>query len=99
MLSTRGLRPALGFLALSAMWIGCDEKPPPAAKPSPEPAAAAPAPAAPSATPDPLSGLTVDELGPFLRDRRVDMNAKDADTRLKAEVAKLPVTDKVVSLA
>ena len=53
----------------------------------------------PSVKPDPLAGLTVDELGPFLQDARVDMAAKDADARLKTAIAKLPVKDQVVSLS
>jgi hypothetical protein len=78
--------------------VGCDEKPASQAKPI-EPIATASAPASPPPKkPDPLAGLSVDDLGPFLKDTRIDMSAKDADSRLKEAVGKLPLKGQVVSL-
>jgi biopolymer transport protein ExbD len=99
MLLTRGLR---GLILLSplALFGGCDEKPAPPARPAEPAAAPSTASPPPAATkPDPLAGLTVDELGPFLVDTRVDMTAKDAAAKLKGTIGKLPVKDQVVSLA
>jgi len=63
-------------------------------------ASAAPsATAAPAKPEDPLAGLVVDDLGPFLQSERIDMAAKDAAERLRSVVWKLPVKQKVVPVS
>jgi hypothetical protein len=101
MLLTRALGPVLGVLLLACLLGGCDDKSAPGKKP-PETVAAASVPPvapAPTAKADPLQGLTVDELGPFLQDTRVDRSAKDGDAKLKAVIEKIPVKGQVVPLA
>jgi hypothetical protein len=66
-----------------------------AAVASAEPSATAPKPKPPA---DPLADLSVDELGLLLQNERIDMTAKDAPEKLKAAVAKLPLTQKMVPL-
>lgn len=90
-------RVAIGLVAVSFWGLGCDDKPAvPKAQDTPVPTTTAvPAPKPP---PDPLADLTVDELGPFLQTHRVDMAAKDADDKLKAIIAGLPVKQKVVPI-
>jgi biopolymer transport protein ExbD len=89
-----------GCLTLSALFISalgaCDDKPQAPPKPAPEATSVAPRPLPPP--PDPLAGLALDELGPFFKDERVDLTAKDADAKLKAAIAKLNVQQKSVPL-
>jgi hypothetical protein len=84
-------------MALAGLLTGCDDKPA-VSKTStePSPAAMTAAPAAPKPPPDPLAGLVVDELGLYLQTHRIDMAAKDADAKLKATIAELPIKQKAV---
>jgi hypothetical protein len=88
-----------GFMALAGLVAGCDDKPV-ASKASTEPISAAvpasPAPAKPP--PDPFAGLVVDDLGLYLQTHRIDMAAKDAESKLKAAIAELPVKQKAVPI-
>ncbi|HEX9298204.1 MAG TPA: hypothetical protein VF881_20330 [Polyangiaceae bacterium] len=89
----------VGWLLLTSASAGCDEKAT-VPKPSSESptAKAVPASSAPKA-PDPLAGLTVDELGLYLQTHRIDMAAKDAEEKLRALVAGLPVKQKAVPVS
>ncbi len=91
-------RVAVGWMAFAAFVGGCDDKPAPS-KTTTEPAAtvAAPAPAKPP--PDPLAGLVVDDLGLYLQTHRIDMAAKDAESKLRSIVAELPVKQKAVPVS
>jgi hypothetical protein len=86
----------LGWLAGSLILLACDDRPA-ATKPGEQAPATAAAPAAPS-PPNPLAGLTVDELGLYLQTHRIDMAAKDADDKLRAAVAGLPIKQKTVPI-
>jgi hypothetical protein len=77
---------------------GCDEKPTPSSTAPPEATSVAPTPLPPPPPADPLAGFVVDELGAYFRTERVDLNAKEADAKLKAAIAKLPVQNKTVAL-
>jgi hypothetical protein len=90
--------PALGLILFGVLATGCDDKPVPSKVGEPAPVATPVKSAAPKPPPDPLAGLVVDELGLYLRDRRVDLAAKDADAQLKAAIAVLPVKEKVVPI-
>jgi hypothetical protein len=80
--------------------MGCDDKPAPTkATPEPTSATTSTAAASPKPPPDPLAGLTVDELGLYLQSRRVDMAAKDAESKLRAIVGELPVKQKAVPVS
>ncbi len=90
-------RVAIGLVLVSLWGLGCDDKPAvPKAQDTPAPTTTVAS--APKPPPDPLADLTVDELGPFLQTHRVDMAAKDADDKLKAIIAGLPVKQKVVPI-
>jgi hypothetical protein len=76
----------------------CDDKPPVPPSPPPEATSAAPKPLPPPPPADPLADLAVDELGAFFKGERVDLASKEADTKLKALIAKLAVQNKSVPL-
>src|SRR6185503_6119114 len=86
----------LGWLAGLLISVACDDKPAPT-KPEEQTPATAVTRAVPS-PPNPLAGLTVDELGLYLQTHRIDMAAKDADDKLRAAVAALPVQQKAVPI-
>jgi hypothetical protein len=89
---------AFGLMTLATYVAGCDEKPA-ATNRSAEPVTAtAPAPAPPKPPPDPLAGLVVDELGLYLQTHRVDLGAKDGESKLRSIVAELPVKQKAVPI-
>jgi hypothetical protein len=90
---------AVGLIVLSGLGAGCEDKPAPP-KPSTETAAVtAVASVAPKPPPDPLAGLTVDELGLFLQTHRVDMAAKDAEAKIKDLIGALPIKQKAVPVS
>jgi biopolymer transport protein ExbD len=83
-----------GIAVLAVLLFACENKAsePQAPAVSAEPTVAAKPP------PDPLAGLSVDDLGLLLKNERIDMTAKDAPARLKAAVAKLPVKHNTVPI-
>jgi hypothetical protein len=93
-------RLVVALMAFVGWAIGCDDKPAPT-KTTPEPSSATTSvtSASPKPPPDPLAGLTVDELGLYLQTHRVDMAAKDAEGKLRAIVGELPVKQKAVPVS
>jgi hypothetical protein len=89
-------RVAVVWVAVLGFLIGCDDKPvaskTTALATSPTTVASAPA----KPPPDPLAGLTVDELGLYLQTHRIDMGAKDAESKIRGALAELPVKQKAV---
>src|SRR5205814_1732458 len=45
------------------------------------------------------AGLVVDDLGLYIQAHRIDMGAKDAEDKLKAAIADLPLKQKAVSIS
>src|SRR6185436_10718700 len=74
-------RVAVGLMAWAVLALGCDDKPAAKATPEPTSVTTSVASAPPKPPPDPLAGLTVDELGLYLQTHRIDMGAKDAETK------------------
>ena len=93
------MRVAVGLMAWAVFAIGCDDKPAPKATSEPTSVTTNVASAAPKPPPDPLAGLTVDELGLYLQSHRIDMTAKDTDSKLRATIAELPVKQKAVPIS
>jgi hypothetical protein len=91
-------RVAMGLMALAGLAIGCDDKPA-VSKTTAEPISATTSVAPAKPPPDPLAGLTVDDLGLYLQTHRIDMGAKDAESKLRAAIAELPVKQKAVPIA
>jgi hypothetical protein len=90
---------AFGWLLLAALG-GCEDKPAASKAPSDPPSGGTTAQSPPpKPPPDPLAGLVVDELGLYLQTHRIDMGAKDADSKLKAAIAGLPVKQKAVPIS
>jgi hypothetical protein len=94
----RRARSAIGWLAVSAIALGCDDKPVTTTSQAQAPPTIATQAPVPKPAPNPLAGLVVDELGLYLQTHRIDMAAKDAEDRLKAAVAGLPVKQKAVPI-
>jgi hypothetical protein len=91
-------RLACGLMALAACAAGCEDKPAASNRPAEPATATAVVSAAPKPPPDPLAGLVVDDLGLYLQTHRIDMAAKDAESKLRAIVAELPVKQKAVPI-
>src|SRR5437763_16835144 len=91
-------RRVAGWVLVAAIVVGCDDKPAPAKTTEPALAVTTQVSAAPKPPPDPLEGLVVDDLGLYLQTHRIDMTAKDAETKLRTIVAELPVKQKTVPI-
>src|SRR5258708_2466114 len=89
---------AFGLTALTLGAAACDDPPAPS-KTAETPRAEATTPAPPKPPPDPFAGLVVDDLGLYLQTHRIDMAAKDADGKLRAAIAELPVKQKTVPIS
>jgi hypothetical protein len=88
----------LGFLVFAAAGGGCDDKPLARERRPEAPTASVTAPP-PRPPPDPLAGISVDELGIVLPAQRIDMTAKDVDTRVRAAVGELPLQHRAVTVS
>ena len=85
-------------MILATCAAACDDKPA-ASNRAPEPlTATAPASAPAKPPPDPLAGLVVDDLGLYLQTHRIDMGAKDAESRIRATLAEMPIKQKAVPI-
>jgi len=89
---------AFGLTAVTLCAAACED-PPASSKTTEAPRAEATTPAPPKPPPDPLAGLVVDDLGLYLQTHRIDMTAKDADGKLRAAIAELPVKQKTVPIS
>jgi len=93
------IRTAVALAAISLASAGCDDpkQPAPGAATSAAPSAQAAEPAEPP-KPKVMPVLTVDELGPYLGGRRVEMKKDDAAEKLAKIVRELPIEGKPVTL-
>jgi hypothetical protein len=84
---------------LLACLLGACDKPVSTNPTGEPPVTATPRASTPPKPPDPLAGLTVDDLGLYLQTHRIDMGAKDAEDKLRATIASLPVKQKAVPIS